>query len=162
MPYGKPKSAGLKALAAKNKNLTYTGPAMSGGGPKKVGSQERYNDSPFNYKAQVMMADMPMMYGAGKPKNTDPDSKDGVTVTGDDKRKSAEQARQERLAKRKEELERIKEKREIAKANKIEELKFKLEERKARAAAKRQRSQTKKDKLTGRVDKNAEDTSTNY
>ena len=71
--YGKPKSAGLKALAAKNKNLTYTGPAMSGGGPKKVGSQERYNDSPFNYKAQVMMADMPMMYGAGKPKDASGD-----------------------------------------------------------------------------------------
>lgn len=74
--YGKPKSAGLKALAAKNKNLEYVGPKMSGGGPKKVGSQERYNDSPFNYKAQVMMADMPMMYGAGKPKSTgdDPDT----------------------------------------------------------------------------------------
>ena len=158
--YDKPKSAGLKALAAKNKNLTYTGPAMSGGGPKKVGSQERYNDSPFNYKAQVMMADMPMMYGAGKPKSTDP--KDGVTVTGNDKRKSAEEARKERLAKRKEELERIKEKREIAKANRIEELKFKLEERKAKAAAKRQRMQLKRDRLTGRVDSNAEDTSTNY
>jgi len=160
--YGKPKSAGLKALAAKNKNLTYTGPAMSGGGPKKVGSQERYNDSPFNYKAQVMMADMPMMYGAGKPKNTDPDSKDGVTVTGDDKRKSAEQARKERMDAAKKKREDAAMKKKIAKANKIEELKFKLEERKARAAAKRQRLQTKKDKLTGRVDPNAEDTSTNY
>lgn len=71
--YGKPKSAGLKVLAAKNKNLEYVGPKMSGGGPQEIGAQERYSEGPFNYKAQAMMAKMPMMYGAGKPKSTDGD-----------------------------------------------------------------------------------------
>jgi len=160
--HGKPKSAGLKALAAKNKNLEYVGPKMSGGGPKKVGSQERYNDSPFNYKAQVMMADMPMMYGAGKPNSAVDPTKEGVTVTGTDKRKSAAEARAKRAAEAREKKERELEKRRIEVANRVEERKFKQEEEKAKRAAERQRKQVKFDKLRGRTRQDAPDTSTNY
>ena len=94
-------------------------------------------------------------------KEEDP-NKEGVTVSGKDKRKSAEQARKERMDKAKKEREDAAMKKKIAKANKIEEIKFKQEEKKAAYAAKMQRAKTKKDKLTGRVDKNAEDTSTKY
>lgn len=94
-------------------------------------------------------------------KKEDP-NKEGVTVSGEDKRKSAEQARKERMDAAKKKIEDAMMKKKIAKANKIEELKFKQEEKKAAYAAKRQRAKTKKDKLTGRVDKSAEDTSTNY
>lgn len=95
-------------------------------------------------------------------KNTDPNSKDGVVVTGTDKSKSAKQAHAERLAKRKEEAARKKEAAKIALANKREERMFKIEEKKAAAAAKKQRAQQKQKKRTGQISEDAEDTSTNY
>ena len=95
-------------------------------------------------------------------KNTDPNSKDGVVVTGTDKSKSAKQAHAERLAKRKEEAARKKEAAQIAAANKKEEHRFKIEEKKAAAAAKKQRAEQKKKKAQGRISSDAEDTSTNY
>lgn len=90
------------------------------------------------------------------------DSKDGVVVTGEDKSKSAEQARLERVAQREKELEDAKMKKDIARANKIEELKFKREEARAAAAARKQRAEQKKKKAQGRISSDAEDTSTNY
>ena len=95
-------------------------------------------------------------------KNTDPNSKDGVVVTGTDKSKSAKQAHAERLAKRKEEAARKKENRAIARENLKEEVRFKQEEKKAAASAKKQRAEQKKKKAQGRISSDAEDTSTNY
>ena len=90
------------------------------------------------------------------------DSKDGVVVIGEDKSKSASEARAERLAERKQELEDAKMKKQIAKANKREELKFKQEEARAAAAAEAQRRQQKLKEKQGRITQGSEDTSTNY
>lgn len=90
------------------------------------------------------------------------DSKDGVVVIGEDKSKSASEARAERLAERKQELEDAKMKKQIELANKREEFKFKLEEKKAAEAAERQRAQQKLKEKQSRIPQGSEDTSTNY
>lgn len=72
--------------------------------------QEKSNlmqDMPIDNRGISQMSPYKMDHGS-PAKNTDPNSKDGVVVTGKDKSKSAGEARAERLAKRKEELARKK------------------------------------------------------
>ena len=65
-----PKSAGLKALAAKNPELKYVGPSKY---VMNMGAQERFNDSPFNLKAQQLMNYAPANKGADGYKPLMPD-----------------------------------------------------------------------------------------
>ena len=59
-----PASAGLKKLAEANPDkLKYIGPEVSGGGPKMVGSKEKYTSGNFAENHHMKMMGSPLYYG---------------------------------------------------------------------------------------------------